>query len=110
MAADETLPPWSAVVGGLTLAVRATPRGGRDAIEGIVELSDGRRVVKARVAVAAEDGKANAALAKLVAKAAGVPASAVSLTHGATARLKIFHIAGDPAALAARLGALLTTV
>ncbi len=98
-------PPWTVRPDGLLLAVRATPRGGRDAIDGVVQLADGRRVVKARVAVAAEDGKANAALGRLVAEAAGVAPSAVSLAQGATARLKTFHIEGEPAALAGRLGA-----
>jgi uncharacterized protein YggU (UPF0235/DUF167 family) len=35
------------------LAVRLTPRGGRDAIDGIEQLSDGRRVLKVRVRAAA---------------------------------------------------------
>lgn len=91
---------------GLLVTVRATPRGGRDAIDGLVELADGRRALKARVSVAAEDGKANAALARLLAKAAGIAPSSVELTSGATARLKIFRLAGDPDELAARLQAL----
>ena len=91
---------------GVTLSVRATPRGGRDAIDGVVRLSDGRAVLKARIAVAAEDGKANAALARLLAGAAGVPGSSVTLTHGAAARLKTFRLKGDPAAIIARLEAL----
>jgi uncharacterized protein YggU (UPF0235/DUF167 family) len=52
--------------------VRLTPRGGRDAIDGIEQLADGRRVVKARVRAAATGGEANAALLELVAKALGV--------------------------------------
>lgn len=92
---------------GVSLSVRATPRGGRDAIDGVVALSDGRAVLKARIAVAAEDGKANAALARLLAKAAGVPASSVTLAHGATARLKTFRLKGDPAAIIARLEAVI---
>ena len=44
------------------LAVRLTPRGGRDAIDGIEQLSDGRRVLKVRVRAAASEGEANAAL------------------------------------------------
>lgn len=59
-----------------------------------------------RIAVAAEDGKANAALARLLAQAAGVPTSGVTLTTGATARLKTFRLTGDPAAIVARLEAL----
>lgn len=91
---------------GLVLTVRATPRGRRDAIDGVVELSDGRQALKARVSVAAEDGKANASLVKLIAKAAGVAPSCVELASGATARLKTFRVKGDAAELAARFEAL----
>ncbi|MGL4442464.1 MAG: DUF167 family protein, partial [Alsobacter sp.] len=66
-------------------------------------LSDGRRVLKARVRAVPEAGKANAALARLVAAACGVAATQVSLASGATARVKSLHIEGDAAALAAAL-------
>src|SRR5262249_6057695 len=33
--------PWSATPGGILLVVRLTPKGGRDAVEGIEELADG---------------------------------------------------------------------
>nr|WP_245404788.1 DUF167 family protein [Ancylobacter gelatini] len=88
------------------MTVRATPRGGRDAIDGLVELADGCQALKARVSVAAEDGKANAALAGLIAKAAGVAPSSVELLSRVTARLKTFRVKGDPAALATRFAAL----
>jgi hypothetical protein len=42
-------------------------------------------------------------LARVLAKSAGVPPSAVSLLQGAAGRLKTFRIAGDPAKLAAAL-------
>jgi uncharacterized protein len=90
---------------GVEVTVRATPRGGRDAVDGVVALSDGREVLKVRVRVAPEDGAATAAVAKVVAGAAGVAASQVRLTSGATARVKTFRIAGDGPALAAKLTA-----
>lgn len=92
---------------GLTLTVRLTPRGGRDAIEGTEQLSDGRAVIKARVRAVPEDGAANTALARLLAKSLGVSASAVSLVSGHTARIKILTVAGDAAMLEARLAALI---
>ncbi len=97
---------WSLADDGVVLTVRATPRGGRDAIEGLVSLADGRLALKARVCVAPEDGKANAALAKLLAKACGVPASSVELLAGASARLKTFKLTGEPLVIAARLAGL----
>jgi uncharacterized protein len=40
--------PWTASVDGVVVTVRLTPRGGRDAIEGIAQLADGRSAIKAR--------------------------------------------------------------
>ncbi len=97
--------PWRETPGGLSVVVRVTPRGGRDAIDGVDRLSDGRAVLKLRVRSVPEDGAANEAVRKLLAKALGVAASAVRLETGATARLKTLAIAGDPAVLAGALAA-----
>lgn len=48
----------------------------------------GRLVLKVRVAAAAADGQANAAVLALLAKALGRPKSSLSLASGQTARLK----------------------
>ncbi len=85
------------------MAVRLTPRGRRDAIDGVETLSDGRSVVKARVRAAPTEGEANAALIKLVSKTLDVPSRAVNLTAGATSRIKRVVIEGDGAALAEKL-------
>jgi len=103
---DERSLPWQALASGLELRVRVTPRGGRDAIDGLDELSDGRKVLKVRVRVAPEDGAANEAVRKLLAKALRCPASKVVLKSGATARLKIFHIEGETLVLAETLAGL----
>jgi uncharacterized protein YggU (UPF0235/DUF167 family) len=95
--------PWQPAAGGVTLAVRLTPKGGRDAIDGIERLSDGRAVLKARVRVAPTEGEANDALCRLIAKALDVPPRAVTLTAGATARVKRLTVAGDGATLVAAL-------
>ncbi|TDT93773.1 hypothetical protein DFO45_3157 [Azorhizobium sp. AG788] len=90
---------------GLEVSVRATPKGGRDALDGVSQLSDGRDVLKIRVRAAPEDGAATAAVAKVLAGAAGVAPSAVRLASGATARLKVFRISGDAARLRVTLEA-----
>lgn len=90
------------------LAVRLTPKGGRDAVDGLVRLADGAEVLRARVRAAPENGAANEALRRLLASSFGVPASAVTLVAGATSRVKQFGIAGDPAALQARFSGLAT--
>jgi uncharacterized protein YggU (UPF0235/DUF167 family) len=99
--ADE--PPWGVAPGGLALTVRLTPKGGRDAIDGVERLADGRAVLKARVRAAASEGAANTALLRLIAATLGVAPSRVTLTAGATSRIKRLKVEGDPAALAAAL-------
>ena len=69
--ADAT-PPWRALAGGIGIALRVTPRGGRDGIDGIETLSDGRSVLKVRVRAVADGGEANRAVTDLLAKALGV--------------------------------------
>jgi uncharacterized protein YggU (UPF0235/DUF167 family) len=82
----------------LRIPIRATPRGGRDSIDGVRE---GQLVV--RVAAAPADGAANEAVLRLVAEAAGVPRAAVRLVTGATGRRKLVAVEGaDRAALVAR--------
>jgi uncharacterized protein len=91
--------PWRPIAGGVQVALRVTPRGGRDAIDDIETLSDGRSVLKLRVRAVADGGEANRAVTELLAKSLGVPKAAVRLTSGATARLKQVAIDGNPAAL-----------
>jgi uncharacterized protein YggU (UPF0235/DUF167 family) len=95
--------PWGLAPGGLALAVRVTPKGGRDAIEGIAALADGTSVLKVRVRAAASEGEANAALLRLLAGALAVPVRAVRLEAGGRGRVKRLRIGGDGAALAAAL-------
>jgi hypothetical protein len=95
--------PWSGTAGGVTLTVRLTPKGGRDAIDGTETLSDGHVVLKVRVRAAPSEGEANEALCRLIAKAVGVPPRDVTLVAGATARIKRLAIAGDGPTLMAAL-------
>lgn len=88
---------------GLRILVRLTPKGGRDALDGIETLADGREAVRARVRAVPEDGAANAALIGLIAKSLGVAKSLVAITAGHTARLKTVVIEGDGPELSARL-------
>ena len=95
--------PWRLSKSGVVVSVRLTPKGGRDAIDGIAALADGRAVLKARVRAAPSQGEANAALGRLVAKTVGVPPRDVILIAGATARIKQLEIAGDARAVMAAL-------
>jgi uncharacterized protein YggU (UPF0235/DUF167 family) len=78
-------------------AVRLTPRGGTDRIDGVGE--DG--VVRARVAAAPVEGAANDALCRLLARELGVPRGAVRLVSGATGRRKLVEVDADGATVAA---------
>jgi hypothetical protein len=95
--------PWRATLDGVVIACRLTPKGGRDSIDGVATLSDGTCVLLARVRAAPEDGKANAALCRLIAERLGVAASKVRLVAGAKSRLKQVAATGEAGALAARL-------
>lgn len=97
------LAPWTASASALTLFVRLTPKGGRDAVDGIETLADGRAVLKVRVRAAPTEGEANAALIEVLAKSLNVSRRAVNLIAGATARNKRLTVQGDPDALIAAL-------
>ena len=101
--------PWQVTADGVLLTVRLTPRGGKDAIDRIEHAADGRPVLRVRVAAPPSDGEANAALIRLLAKLLRVPARAVSLTAGHTARTKQLKIAGSAIALAPALERICST-
>ena len=61
-------------------------------------------VLRLRVRAAAERGKANEAVCRLIAHALGIPPGAVSVQHGRTSREKLLAIEGlDESAVLARL-------
>jgi hypothetical protein len=91
--------PWRYSTGGVSVALRVTPRGGRDDIDGLETLADGRIVVKVRVRAIADGGEANRAVTELMAKALGVPKARVRILSGMTSRLKQIAVDGDPAKL-----------
>ena len=91
--------PWRFSTQGISVALRVTPRGGRDDIDGVETLADGRAVVKVRVRAIADGGKANRAVTELLAKALGVPKAKVRMLSGTTSRLKQIAVDGDPAKL-----------
>jgi uncharacterized protein (TIGR00251 family) len=91
--------PWRYSAQGISVTLRVTPRGGRDDIDGLERLGDGRVVVKVRVRAIADGGEANRAVTELLAKALGVPKARVRMQSGTTSRLKQIAIDGDPAKL-----------
>jgi uncharacterized protein YggU (UPF0235/DUF167 family) len=102
---DETQAPYAAELTGIRLAVRLTPRGGRDALDGVMRGADGRAALQVRLAAPPVEGAGNAALIAFLASALGLRKADITIRSGTTARLKILHLAGDPADIAARLAA-----
>jgi uncharacterized protein YggU (UPF0235/DUF167 family) len=74
------------IASGSQFAVRVTPNASRNSI--ITE--DG--AIRIYVTTIPEDGKATAAVIKLLAKSLGVAKSRISLIHGATSRDKVFRL------------------
>lgn len=89
---------------GFVVPVKLHPRARRPGVGGTSPGPDGPRP-RVAVAEAAEGGRANRAACAALARALGVPPGAVTLRAGATGPHKPLHVAGDPAALAARLAA-----
>jgi uncharacterized protein YggU (UPF0235/DUF167 family) len=71
---------------GTCIAVRVTPRASRARL--VVEDD----TLRAYVTVVPEDGKANAAVQALLAKALGVAKSRLVLVRGQTSRDKLFEV------------------
>lgn len=83
--------------------MRLTPRARAERIDGAAADADGQPVLKAAVTAPPEQGRANAALIALLAKAWRMPKSSISIAAGATGRRKIVMIEGDADELMERL-------
>ncbi|WP_066558011.1 DUF167 domain-containing protein [Croceicoccus bisphenolivorans] len=70
------------------LFLRATPNAKGDALA----IEDGK--LRVRVTAVPEDGKANKAVIRLVAKGLGIAPARIELVRGATAREKVLRITG----------------
>lgn len=99
-------PVYRRTADGLSLNLRVTPKARRNAIEGLREGPDGPLLAIA-VNAPPEDGKANAAVIELIAKALGLPKSAIALAQGGKSRQKTLQISGPADEIAAALDALI---
>lgn len=78
--------PRSLAEPGRMIEVRVTPNASREQ----VTLDDERYLI--RVTCPPEDGKANKAVTKLLAKALGLPPSRLTLVRGHAGRDKLFQV------------------
>lgn len=84
---------------GSVLSIRAQPGAKKDAV-----LGERAGALRVAVSAAPEKGKANAAIARVLAESLGVKASQVQILSGETSREKRFLIVGlAPAELRAKL-------
>lgn len=72
---------------GTRFSVRVTPKASRNRI-----VVDDDGLIRVYVTTVPEDGKATAAVIKLLAKAIGVAKSDLTLVRGATDRVKVFQV------------------
>jgi len=77
------------VPGGVTLAVRVTPRARKNEIVGVAGSA-----LKLKLAAPPVEGAANASLCAFLAEKLGVRKSAVSLIAGQTSRQKVVRVEG----------------
>ncbi len=99
--------PLSPVKDGVRLAVRLAPKASVNAIKGIDAAREGKTVLKAAVTAIPENGKANAALIKLLAKSLGLPKSAFLIASGERDKNKQVFIEAAPSDVSKRLAACL---
>lgn len=95
--------PFAAARDGVQIAVRLQPRSAADRVVGLAEDADGSIVLKVAVTAPPVGGKANGALLRLLAKLWRLPQRDLAVVLGQRDRRKIVRVAGDPAALAARI-------
>jgi len=88
---------------GVRVSVRLTPKGRRDAVEGLAATAAGGAEIRASVTAVPENGKANKAVIKLLSKTWKVPKTSIDLISGETDRHKVFMISGDAKSILLRI-------
>ena len=102
--------PLSRIPDGVRVAIRLMPRGHANRLQGVAGTAEGGHVLKISVTAPPVEGRANEALLELLSKAWDLPRRDLAIVAGATGRNKLVQATGDPAALTARLGALIAAL
>ena len=88
------------------LCVHVTPKSGKDQIVGVGRTPEGMQELRIRVTAPPDQGKANAAVCKLVARELGIAKSSVGVAAGTASRHKRLEIAIDARKLQAFIDSL----
>jgi uncharacterized protein (TIGR00251 family) len=94
---------YTAIHGGVRLALRLTPRASRNGVDGVVADAEGRPLLKLRLVAPPVEGAANEALIAYLAKTLALRKADITIRSGETSRVKILHLAGDSAAIIQKL-------
>lgn len=86
--------PYRVSSDGVFLAVKVTPKAGRDEVLGVEQHGE-KPVLRVRVRAVPDKGQANKALLKLIGNWLGLPPSSIRLASGGKARLKSVFLEGD---------------
>ncbi|MEX1035179.1 MAG: DUF167 family protein [Sneathiella sp.] len=86
---------------GVLLDIRLTPGTAHNRIEGVFVDGEGQPCLKVKVTAIPENGKANAALVKLMSKSTKHGRGTFEIVSGKLDRNKTLLVRGDPAAIEA---------
>ncbi len=81
------------------MRLRVTPKASRDAVQGVVADAKGNGAIKIAVTAVPENGQANDAVIKLLAKSWRLRKTDMHIVRGATDRNKVLLIDGDGSVL-----------
>jgi len=99
--------PFTAIEGGVRLAVRVTPRAAGNKIDRVIAGADGKPALSVRLCAPPVEGAANKALAEFLSQRLGLRKADIRIRSGETGRLKLIEIIGDSADILARLRAMI---
>ncbi len=88
---------------GAVIYIRASTNGNSDSILGIETRSNGKSYLKIKTSAIAENGHANDAIMKLLAKRLDIPKSLISILSGHTSREKSLLVNAPKDYIEARL-------
>lgn len=80
----------------MKLTIHLAPKSSHDKVEGWATDDKGQKVLRVKVRAVPEDGKANAALIKLLSKTLHIPQSQITIVLGMTSRIKQVEIEAIP--------------